>query len=142
MSHTLDRAGTKLGSYRDTALGFLFASSLSLGFFFLLSARSPGASTLDTKLALGSFALAGLCIVVAPSKLPVLVAGFVLISAYAMTVLLLRLIGTRSPVAGIVEIALGATVLFLRPPAWHKSYFRLTFPALLLLHGAYQLFRA
>jgi hypothetical protein len=142
MSHTLDRAGTKFGYYRDLALGFLFASSLSLGVFFLLNARSPQASALDMKLALGSLALAGLCLVVAPSKLTVLLAGFVFIAGYAMTMLVLRLIGTRSPIAGIVEIALGATLLFLMPPGWHKRRSRLTFPALLLLHGAYQLFRA
>src|ERR1700719_3728899 len=128
MSHILGREGTKLGLYRDIALGLLVAGSISFGILLLLNLRSAGASALDAKLALGSFALAGVCIIVAPNKLPVVAVGLLLIASYSMTALLVRLGRGRSPITGIAEIALGATMLYFRPPAWHKSYFRLTLP--------------
>jgi hypothetical protein len=140
MNNTLNGERATASHYRDFTLGVLLALALSSGVAMLLELRSPAASAFDIKVALGCLVLAVLCALATPHKVQVLAIACGVIVAYAISSLLISLIAARSPIARIAEVGLGASFLYLNPPALHKRHYRFTLPVALILHGAYYFF--
>ncbi|MFZ0420736.1 MAG: hypothetical protein WAM04_21725 [Candidatus Sulfotelmatobacter sp.] len=138
--NTLNGERATAGHYRDLTLGVLLALALGLGVAMLLEVRSPAASAFDIKIALGCLVLAVLCALATPHKVHVLAIACGVIAAYALSSLLIGLIAARSPIARIAEVGLGASILYLDPPALHKRHYGFTLAVGLILHGVYYLF--